>query len=48
MVVLWGCADDNTWLDRFPVPGRLNAPLLFDRKLQAKPAYWGIVDPSRI
>jgi endo-1,4-beta-xylanase len=48
MVVLWGVADDDTWLDSFPVPGRLNAPLLFDRSLQAKPAFWGIVDPSRM
>jgi len=48
MVLLWGSADDDTWLDNFPVAGRLDAPLLFDRRLQAKPAYWGIVDPSRL
>jgi endo-1,4-beta-xylanase len=45
MVVLWGSADDDTWLDNFPVAGRPNAPLLFDRKLQAKPAFWAIVGP---
>jgi len=48
MVLLWGSADDDTWLDNFPVAGRLDAPLLFDRRLQAKPAYWGIIDPSRL
>ena len=48
MVVMWGCADDDTWLDSFPVKGRLDAPLFFDRDLQAKPAYWAIVDPSRL
>jgi Beta-1,4-xylanase len=48
MVVLWGCADDDSWLDDFPVAGRQNAALLFDRKLQAKPAYWAIVDPSKL
>lgn len=48
MVMVWGSADDDTWLDNFPVAGRLDAPLLFDRKLQAKPAFWGIVDPSRL
>ncbi|MET8150567.1 endo-1,4-beta-xylanase [Actinoplanes sp. NPDC049668] len=46
-VTLWGLADDNTWLDTFPVT-RKDAPLLFDTRLQAKPAYWGVVDPSRI
>lgn len=47
-VVMWGCADDDTWLDNFPVQGRPNAPLFFDRKLQAKPAYWAVVDPSKM
>ncbi|HWS32423.1 MAG TPA: endo-1,4-beta-xylanase [Actinoplanes sp.] len=46
-VTLWGLADDNTWLDTFPVT-RKDAPLLFDTRLQAKPAYWGVADPSRI
>ncbi len=41
-VTLWGLADDNTWLDTFPVT-RKDAPLLFDTRLQAKSAYWGIV-----
>jgi endo-1,4-beta-xylanase len=48
MVVLWGVADDDSWLDGFPVKGRPNAPLLFDRRLQAKPAYWAIVDPTKL
>jgi endo-1,4-beta-xylanase len=42
MVVLWGTADDDTWLDNFPVLGRPDAPLLFDRNLQAKPAFWAV------
>lgn len=46
-VTLWGLADDDTWLDTFPVT-RNDTPLLFDEQLQAKPAYWGVVDPSRI
>lgn len=48
MVVLWGTADDDTWLDNFPVMGRPDAPLLFDRNLQAKPAFWAVVDPSAV
>jgi endo-1,4-beta-xylanase len=46
-VTFWGLADDNTWLDTFPIT-RLDLPLLFDTQLQAKPAYWGIVDPSQL
>jgi len=46
-VTLWGIADDDTWLDRFPVV-RTEYPLPFDRQLQAKPAYWGIVDETRL
>lgn len=46
-VTLWGLADDTTWLKRFPIT-RLDQPLLFDESLQAKLAYWGIVDPSRL
>jgi len=44
-VTLWGLADDNTWLDTFPVT-RKDAPLLFDTSLQAKQAYWGVVGPA--
>ncbi|CAM3367903.1 endo-1,4-beta-xylanase [Marinicrinis lubricantis] len=43
-VVLWGIADDHTWLSSFPVT-RTEAPLLFDELLQAKPAFWAVVDP---
>ncbi|MEO3812711.1 endo-1,4-beta-xylanase [Sphaerisporangium sp. B11E5] len=46
-VTLWGLADDGTWLSTFPIT-RLNPPLLFDDELQAKPAYWGVVDPARL
>ncbi|MBO2942654.1 endo-1,4-beta-xylanase [Paenibacillus sp. F411] len=43
-VTTWGLADDYTWLSK----SRTDAPLLFDYDLQAKYAYWGIVDPSRL
>lgn len=47
-VTVWGLADDGTWLDNHPVKGRKDAPLLFDRKLKAKPAYWALVDPTTL
>ncbi len=46
-VTFWGIGDDNTWLDGFPIR-RLDLPLPFDTRLQAKPAYWGIVDPTQL
>ncbi|MFI5197014.1 MAG: endo-1,4-beta-xylanase [Thermoanaerobaculia bacterium] len=44
-VTLWGIADDHTWLTTYPID-RLDLPLLFDAYLQAKPAYWGVVDSA--
>ncbi|MGI5282570.1 endo-1,4-beta-xylanase [Nonomuraea polychroma] len=46
-VTVWGESDDVSWLNTWPIP-RLNAPLLFDHDLQAKPAYWAVVDPSKL
>jgi endo-1,4-beta-xylanase len=46
-VTIWGMADDDTWLDSFPV-SRTDYPLPFDLGLQAKPAYWGIVDETKL
>jgi endo-1,4-beta-xylanase len=34
-----GIADDSTWLDDFPVPGRKNWPLLFDVAHRPKEAF---------
>lgn len=47
-VMVWGLTDDGSWLNNFPVPGRTNAPLLFDKQLKAKPAFWAIVDPKKV
>lgn len=35
-VTLWGVADDTSWLNGWPIPGRTNYPLLFDRSYQPK------------
>lgn len=46
-VTFWGIADNHTWLSNHPIP-REDFPLLFDRHLEAKYAYWGIVDPVQL
>jgi len=39
MVVFWGIADGESWLNDFPVEGRTNYPTLFDRQYKPKPAF---------
>jgi len=46
-VTFWGMADDHTWLTFWPID-RINLPLPFDESLQAKYAYWGIIDPDQL
>src|SRR5699024_3256244 len=46
-VIVWGKDDFNTWLRTFPVV-RNNWPLLFDERLQAKYAYWALVDYDKV
>ena len=48
MVIIWGASDNTSYRNDFPVPGRTDAPLLFDGRLQSKPAFWGIVDPGKV
>ena len=38
-VTFWGMHDGESWKNNFPVRGRTNYPLLFDRKLNKKPVY---------
>lgn len=38
-VTFWGLTDDDSWLNNWPVEGRTNYPLLFDREFRPKPAY---------
>lgn len=35
-VTLWGITDRTSWLNNYPVKGRTNYPLLFDRNYKAK------------
>jgi endo-1,4-beta-xylanase len=41
-VTFWGLDDGQTWLNGFPIRGRTNHPLLFDRELKPKPAFFAV------
>ena len=43
-VTFWNISDRHSWLDNFPVLGRKDYPLLFDKNLQPKKAYDAVVD----
>lgn len=43
-VTLWGLHDGLSWKNNFPVRGRTNYPLLFDRQMQPKPAYFRLLE----
>jgi len=42
-VTLWGVTDKDSWKNNWPVKGRTNYPLLFDRKGQPKPAFNAVI-----
>ena len=42
-VTFWGVHDGQSWLNGWPVRGRTNYPLLFDRNYQPKPAFYSVI-----
>ncbi len=42
-VTFWGVNDGQSWLNGWPVRGRTNYPLLFDRYFKPKPAFYAVV-----
>lgn len=42
-VTFWNISDRHSWLDNFPVRDRKDYPLLFDKNLKPKKAYWEVV-----
>ncbi len=42
-VTFWNVSDGDSWLNDWPVEGRKNYPLLFDRNGQPKPAYDAVI-----
>jgi endo-1,4-beta-xylanase len=41
-VTFWGASDDLSWKNNFPMRGRTNYPLLFDRQHKPKNAYFAV------
>jgi endo-1,4-beta-xylanase len=46
-VTFWGVTDGDSWLNDWPVRGRTNYPLLFDRNGVPKPAFTAVVDAAQ-
>ncbi len=46
-ITFWNISDRSSWLDNFPVRGRKDYPLLFDKNLQPKKAFWEVVNTVR-
>jgi len=43
-ITFWGLHDGSSWKNNFPIFGRTNYPLLFDRNYQPKPAYYSVIE----
>lgn len=43
-VTMWGVTDGDSWKNGWPIPGRTNYPLMFDRQGAPKPAAEAIID----
>lgn len=43
-VTFWGVMDKHSWLNDWPIKGRTNYPLLFDRNYQSKKAYDALIE----
>ena len=42
-VTFWGLYDGKSWKNNFPIRGRTDYPLLFDRQLAGKRAYYEVL-----
>jgi len=46
-VTTWGVADPHSWKNGWPIPGRTDYALLFDRKFEAKSAVGEIIEKAK-
>jgi endo-1,4-beta-xylanase len=42
-VTFWGVNDGQSWLNDWPIQGRKNYPLLFDRNFNPKPSFYSVI-----
>jgi endo-1,4-beta-xylanase len=42
-VTFWGLDDGQSWLNHFPIRGRTNPPVLLNRELLPKPAFFAVL-----
>jgi len=45
-VTFWGIHDGYSWKNNWPIRGRTNYPLLFDRNYQPKPAFYAVLETA--
>lgn len=46
-VTFWGVNDGQSWLNGWPIPGRTNYPLLFDREFKPKLAFYKVIEAKK-
>ena len=46
-VTFWGVNDGQSWLNGWPIRGRTNYPLLFDRNFQPKSAFYSVIATAK-
>ncbi len=46
-VTFWGVNDGQSWLNDWPIHGRTNYPLLFDRNFKPKPAFTAVINAAK-
>ncbi len=46
-ITFWGVSDAQSWLNNWPIEGRTNYPLLFNRDLSAKTALEAVIDTAK-
>ncbi len=46
-VTFWGVTDGHSWLNNWPIKGRTNHALLFDRHYERKPAYRAVIEVKK-
>lgn len=46
-ITFWGVNDRQSWLNGWPIPGRTNYPLLFNRQNDPKPAFYKVIETKK-